>query len=78
MAMLSECMKEKIEILTSPATLTQPWISWEDEPTGKRAVQPGYRADCGAGQCRERYNHRCHRKQSRNIGRLLVVSTSTT
>ena len=46
-------------------------------PPGKRAVQPGYRADCGAGQCRERCNHRCHRKQSRNIGRLLVVSTST-
>jgi hypothetical protein len=77
MSLIKNCMNEKTEILTSQAAVTHPGFRGEGKPTGKRAVQPGYRAECGVGECRERCSHRCHRKQSRNIDRLLVVSSST-
>lgn len=51
MSLIKDCMKVKIEILTSQAAVT-PCIGFrgEDKATSKGAVQRGYAVGCGARQ----------------------------
>ena len=56
MSLIKDCMKKKIEILTSQAVVTHALDFVEmTKAAGKRAVQPGYIDSCGARQGRKRW-----------------------